>query len=211
MVRDSFNHTGMRNVQDRFGGRAVADAIERHFVTPELTAKQATLISSSRAFFIATSWESYVDCSMKCGQSNFVRPVGLDMIEYPEYNGNSMYRTLGNLERNPHCGLLFVDFLNGGNRLRLGGRAEIFYDQEALAAHQGACAVVRIRVVSFPNCARYRLRFDGSDQEICDPAADGLCVPKWKTLDEIAPHVPETDPHFDTVASGRQGKDYDGS
>jgi predicted pyridoxine 5'-phosphate oxidase superfamily flavin-nucleotide-binding protein len=207
MIRDQFYHGGMREVQERFGGRSVADAIEQHFVARELTEEQSALISSSRVFFIATSWESYVDCSMKCGQDGFVRPVAPDAIEYPEYNGNSMYRTLGNLERNPHCGLLFVDFQTGGSRLRLGGRAEVLSDQAALAAYTGACAVVRIRVIGFPNCSRYRPRFDGSEHQTNDSADDALCVPKWKTLDEIAPHLRDTDPHFDAVTRGRQGKE----
>jgi len=192
----------MREVQDRFGGRAVADAIDQRFVTSELTSEQSELILASRAFFVATSWNSYVDCSMKCGKEGFVRPTAPDVIEYPEYNGNSMYRTLGNLVRNPNCGLLFVDLENGGNRLRLRGRAEVLYCNEVLSAHQGACAVVRIQVTSFPNCSRYQPNFDGSDRGTYDPAHDAHVVPKWKTLDKISPLLPQTDPHHSALHSG---------
>ncbi|GGX69249.1 hypothetical protein GCM10007385_43010 [Tateyamaria omphalii] len=198
-MRDPFYHSGMRVVQDRFGGRDTADAIHKHFVTTTLTEEQIAIIAGSRAFFVATSWDSHVDCSMKCGKDGFVRVMAPNIIEYPEYNGNSMYRTLGNLERNPNCGLLFVDLENGGNRLRLRGQAQVFYGGKRLHAHQGACAVVRVRVVSFPNCSRYRPRFDGSDRETYDPANDVRTVPKWKTLAEVAPTLPESDPHFEAL------------
>ena len=59
------------------------------------------LIAASPFFFIATAWGEYTDCSMKSGDPGFVRVTGPGWLEYPEYDGNSMYRTLGNIARNP--------------------------------------------------------------------------------------------------------------
>ena len=64
--------------------------------------------------------------------------VGPNIIEYPEYDGNSMYRTLGNISRNPNVGLLFVRFDGKSKRMRVNGRASILEDAEAKGRHFGA-------------------------------------------------------------------------
>lgn len=110
MNETPFFHEGMRALQDRFDGRRVADAIEAHRKHDHFHEEDLQLIATSPFFFIATAWGAYTDCSMKSGDPGFVRVTGPNMLEYPEYDGNSMYRTLGNISRNPKVGLLFVRF-----------------------------------------------------------------------------------------------------
>jgi uncharacterized protein len=105
-----FYHDGMRSLQDRFDGRRVADALAAHRVRHDFWDEDRPMIEQASFFFIASSFGEFVDCSMRSGVPGFVQIVGPGMLEFPEYDGNSMYRTLGNISRNPNVGLLFVKF-----------------------------------------------------------------------------------------------------
>ena len=96
MWQRPFFHAGMSELQDRFDGRRVAETIERHRKHYEFWDDEKEMIETSPFFFIGTSFDDYVDCNIKSGDPGFVKVVGSNVIEYPEYDGNSMYRTLGN-------------------------------------------------------------------------------------------------------------------
>ena len=101
--RAPFYHDGMRELQDRFDGRRVADGLEKHRLHFEFWEQDRKLIEEARFFFIATSYRDNVDCSMRSGDPGFVRITGPDTLEYPEYDGNNMYRTLGTATRISGC------------------------------------------------------------------------------------------------------------
>ena len=153
--RAPFYHDGMRELQDRFDGRRVADRLEKHRLHFEFWEQDRKLIEEARFFFIATSYQDNVDCSMRSGDPGFVRITGPDTLEYPEYDGNNMYRTLGNIHRNPNVGLLFVRLDGKTFRTRIRGKATIDDSAETLAGHHGAKLVVRVKCEIFPNCPRY--------------------------------------------------------
>ncbi len=71
-----FFHEGMRDFQDRFDGRRVAEAIEAKRKHYEFWDDEKELIESSPFFFIATSWQDYTDCSIRSGDPGFVRVTG---------------------------------------------------------------------------------------------------------------------------------------
>jgi len=142
--RREFFHEGMREFQDEFDGRRVADAIERHRKHYYFWDDERELIQSTQFFFIASTFGEYVDCSVKSGDPGFVKIVGENVVEYPEYDGNSMYRTIGNIKRNPNVGLLFVRFDGKSRRVRVNGKASIHTEAEFLERHYGAKVVVRI-------------------------------------------------------------------
>jgi pyridoxamine 5'-phosphate oxidase-like protein len=100
----------MRVLQDRFDGRRVADRLAAHRRRYDFWDDDRVMIETAAFFFIATSFGDYTDCSMRSGMPGFVKIVAPGTIEFPEYDGNSMYRTLGNISRNPNVGLLFVKF-----------------------------------------------------------------------------------------------------
>jgi hypothetical protein len=66
-----------------------------------------------------------------------------------------MYRTLGNIKRNPNVGLLFVKFDGKNRRIRINGKASIHTENEFLERHYGAKFVVRIECELYPNCPQY--------------------------------------------------------
>lgn len=199
-----FFHDGMRALQDRFDGRRVADAIASRRVHHAFWDDERELIARAPCFFIATSWGDYVDCSIKSGDPGFVRIVGPSTLEYPEYDGNSMYRTLGNLSRNPNVGLLFVAFDGASRRIRVNGRATLLDDPAVVASHVGAKLVVRIDCELYPNCPRYVPNLaEGLPSPYVPRAGEGTPpAPEWKTRDYIRDILPADDPHAARVRPG---------
>ncbi len=83
-----------------------------------------SLIESSDTFFIGSYAEgSGADTSHRGGNPGFARALDDAHIRFPDYAGNNMFNTLGNLAVNPKTGLLFVDFQTGDS-LQVTGRAE---------------------------------------------------------------------------------------
>jgi hypothetical protein len=112
-------------------------------VTSErLTPAQQLQISESDTFFIATFHPGRgADVSHRGGQPGFVRVVDDNRIAFPDYSGNMMFQTLGNITANPHCGLLFINWQDG-SVLQLTGQAHIVWDKEASAEFPGAERVI---------------------------------------------------------------------
>ena len=191
-----FYHDDMRDLQDRFDGRRVAEALEKHRIRSDFWDADRALITSTPFFFIATSFGQFTDCSLKSGVPGFVKIVGPGTIEYPEYDGNSMYRTLGNIARNPSVGLLFVKFDGVTLRVRASGKAVILDDAEALSRHHGAKLVVRIACELYSNCVRSVHNLTTGEISPYMPApGHEPPAPEWKSRDYIRDILPENDPH----------------
>ena len=193
----SFFHDGMRAFQDTFDGRRTADAIEKNRKHYEFWDDEKQWIESTPYFFIASSFEDYIDCNIKSGDPGFIKVVGPNTIEYPEYDGNSMYRTLGNISESPNVGLLFVKFDGKSTRIRINGKASIHDDAETLARHYGAKVVVRIECEIFTNCPRYvpNLLQDKSSGDVPREGQGTPPAPEWKGRDYIRDILPRDDPH----------------
>jgi predicted pyridoxine 5'-phosphate oxidase superfamily flavin-nucleotide-binding protein len=65
------------------------------------------------------------DASRRGGSPGFVRFVDENTLELPNYSGNTMFNTLGNIAANPSAGLLFLDF-ERGDTLQITGEARVF-------------------------------------------------------------------------------------
>ncbi|GAA3841669.1 pyridoxamine 5'-phosphate oxidase family protein [Sphaerisporangium flaviroseum] len=90
-----------------------------------LTSVQREWIRTADTFFIATHAAGLgTDVSHRGGNPGFVQVVDERRLAWPEYPGNFMFMTLGNLQLNPACGLLFLDW-ESGHGLHLTGRAAI--------------------------------------------------------------------------------------
>ena len=89
--------------------------------TPALTEDQIARVRRADTFFVATGHPGAegaaqgMDASHRGGEPGFVS-VAEDgaSLRFPDYAGNDFFNTLGNLERDPRAGLLFVDFAAGG-------------------------------------------------------------------------------------------------
>ena len=162
-----------------------------------LLEKIKELIENSKFFFIASSWNGYSDCNIKSGDPGFVKIVEKGIVEYPEYDGNSMYRTAGNISKNPNVALLFLNFDGKSRRIRINGHATIHHDNKSLEDHFGAKFVVRINCEIYPNCPRYIPNLEKDEPSVYVPRKDkGVPpAPEWKKRDYIKNILPKNDPH----------------
>jgi hypothetical protein len=149
-------HPGMRALQDARDTRRIADRLAEVTLRSAFTAEDRAFIEASRMFFLATADAAgSPDCSYKGGLPGFVRVLDDNTLEIPDYDGNGMYRSWGNVRVNPRVALLFIDF-ETPRRLRVNGRAELMLDPANRAPYPGAVFVVRVHAERiFPNCPRY--------------------------------------------------------
>lgn len=111
-----------------------------------LTHAQQEWVHSSDTMFVATSAPGLgVDASHRGGNPGFVQVRSQKALTWPDYVGNSMYMTLGNLDMDPRAGLLFIDW-SDGHTLHLTGRARTDWDPERAAAFPGAQRVIDFEV-----------------------------------------------------------------
>lgn len=175
-------HHGSRSLQDRFDTRRLADRLEHVTVHTEFTDEDRTFIESCAMFFLATAdRDGRPDCSYKGGLPGFVRVVAPDALAFPDYDGNGMFRSLGNIRVNPSVGLLFVDF-EKPDRLRVNGTATLSDDDPLLSSFPGALLIVRVRAERiFPNCPRYIHTMKRVEYSIYAPREGYVPpVPGWK-------------------------------
>ena len=112
----------------------------------ELTREQVGFVASTDTFFVATTdGEGNADASHRGGNPGFVQVVGPTHLRWPDYPGNSMFNTAGNLEVNPRAGLLLPDWHTGA-MLHLTGTAAVDWDPEHAAAVPGAQRLVDFRI-----------------------------------------------------------------
>jgi hypothetical protein len=124
-------------------------------------------VSCADTFFIASVHpDAGADASHRGGPPGFVR-VSEDgrSLAWPDYAGNALFQTLGNVAVTGRAGLLFLDFEGEGDALQLTGRCELDWDPGAAAAFPGAQRVVRFEVeeaLETPRASRLRWRFVGT-------------------------------------------------
>jgi predicted pyridoxine 5'-phosphate oxidase superfamily flavin-nucleotide-binding protein len=189
---DPTYHEGMRALQDRFDSRRLADRLDERLCRAEFSAEDRAFIESRTMFFLATADASGApDCSYKGGDAGFVRITASDELVFPSYDGNGMFRSLGNVAVNGAVALLFIDF-ERPNRLRVNGRASLHFDDPLRETFVGAHLVVRVRARRiFPNCPRYIHRLQGVEASpyVPRPGHDAP-EPRWKRMEDFRDVLP---------------------
>lgn len=186
-------HEGNRDLQDAFGTRALADRLEEKLRRDRFNEDDAAFIASLEFFFLATAdGEGRPDCSFKGGPPGFVQVVAPDLLVFPDYDGNGMFKSLGNVRANPHLGLLFIGFGDDARRLRVNGMAEVVADDPAMADLPGAQLLVKVTPTAiFPNCPRYIPNLSQVAASPDAPRSGAEPVePKWKSFEVFADVVP---------------------
>jgi len=110
-----------------------------------LDARQAALVRQADTFFIASAHaQRGADASHRGGRPGFAEVADHGhRLAFPDYSGNRMFQTLGNLTVNPRTGLLFLDWATGST-LQLTGRAQIIWDPHVLRSRPGAERLVDV-------------------------------------------------------------------
>ncbi|MDT0266764.1 pyridoxamine 5'-phosphate oxidase family protein [Streptomyces sp. DSM 44915] len=138
-------------------------------VTPALTPAQQALVAAADTCFVASGdLDGSMDASHRGGPPGFLRVTAPDLISWPDYRGNAMYMTLGNLARDPRAGLLVVDWADG-TLLHLTGRARVDWSPARAAALDGAERMVDFQI----------------ERVLARPAASAL---RWATPDPADAH-----------------------
>ena len=128
---------GEHVLQQRFGTADRASAFYRNQVLDHLNERMVAFVRRMEMAFVATAdAHGECDCSIRCGPAGFVHVLSDRQLCYPEYRGNGVMASLGNLSENGHVGLLFVDFLRDCVGLHVNGRATVV-ETDALLARPG--------------------------------------------------------------------------
>src|SRR5438270_9549636 len=98
MSDDTMYHAGMRQLQDVRETRLLADRLEQVTVRSAFTDADREFIERQPMFFVATAdAQGRPDCSYKGGLPGFVRAIDATTLAFPDYDGNGMYRSWGNV------------------------------------------------------------------------------------------------------------------
>jgi uncharacterized protein len=186
-------HSGNRDLQDQFGSRALADRLADKLWRDRFKESDKAFIESVGFFFLATAnHEGEPDCSFKGGAAGFVQVPAPDLLVFPDYDGNGMFKSLGNIRVNPNVGLLFMTLNDKPQRLRVNGRATIVTDDPLMTRSTGCQLMVRVTPTDiFPNCPRYIPDLPGQTPSPYVPCAGAPPKePAWKGFDDFKDVVP---------------------
>lgn len=138
---DELLHPGERLAQQRFGAEGAWPVARlNNMFHEEISPDLADFIEHLPFFFIATSnTAGECDCSFRGREHDsgghlyaLVKTLDSKTLIFPDYRGNKLYNSLGNILVNGHIGMLFIDF-ESRTRVRLNGRAEIIESPSAYA------------------------------------------------------------------------------
>lgn len=160
--KEDILHEGELEAQRRYCARQPwNDANLSAMIQDQIAPSWARFMESQPFFFIATSNNcGQCDCSFRGREFNvsgqpypLLKVLGPKTLVFPDYSGNNLYNSLGNILVNPHIGMLFVDFQTR-SRARVNGAAEIIEDKNAYSELWPlALRYVRVTVEqAYPNC-----------------------------------------------------------
>lgn len=187
-------HEGNREYQGYFGSTKLADRLVERLWRGRFKDEDKSFIEGAGFFFLATAdAEGQPDCSFKGGPPGFVRVLSPELLAFPDYDGNGMFKSIGNIKVNPRVGLLFISMGEKPQRLRVNGRATVHLDDPMMSEMVGAQIVVRVVPEHiFPNCPRYIPDIGNGRPSEFLPSSD--CEPKepaWKGFDAFKDVVPD--------------------
>ena len=185
-------HDGNRRLQDQFDSRRIADRLEEKLTRFAFTDGDRAFIEGATFFFLATAdADGRPDCSFKGGIPGFIRVIGDAELAFPDYDGNGMFKSLGNIVANPQVGLLFIDMGEKPRRLRVNGTASVSRDDPLMQRFAGAQLLIRVKVRAiFPNCPRY-IATPGAAEPSKYTPRPGYTPPEpsWKGFDDFKDYV----------------------
>jgi predicted pyridoxine 5'-phosphate oxidase superfamily flavin-nucleotide-binding protein len=186
-------HDGNRELQDRFGSRPLADRLVERLWRDRFKDDDKAFIESQGFFFLATAdGEGRPDCSFKGGPAGFVKIPAPDLLIFPDYDGNGMFKSLGNIQVNRQVGLLFIAMGAKPQRLRVNGRATLHPDDPLIQEWPGAQMIVRVIPEHiFPNCPRYIPNLEtGETSQYLPCEGTAPTEPAWKSFDAFKDVLP---------------------
>lgn len=191
-----FYTTAQRDLQQRFDSERLADRLHETIVADALDPDLHAGFVAGRDFFFLSTVNGHGEptVSYKGGGPGLVSVVDERNLAFPDYDGNGMFLSLGNIAETAKVGMLFID-LETPHRLRVQGTASVTTDHPLLERYPGAQRLVLVRVDSvFVNCARFVHRHQRTARSPYVPDEHGDApYPSWKRLDLLQDALPAAD------------------
>jgi hypothetical protein len=129
---------GEHLLQAAYGTTARAERFYADQLLDHLNPKMIEFTRRMEMAFVATADAAgECDCSLRAGPAGFIQVIDDHTLAYPEYRGNGVLASLGNLSENPWVGVLMVDFVTDLIGLHVNGRASIVEDSVLRDEHPG--------------------------------------------------------------------------
>jgi len=192
---ETFYTDAQRQLQIEHDSEKLGGAVVHAIVTDVIPEDQMPFIQSRDYFFLSTvNSKGEPTVSYKGGPVGFLHVENEKQITFPNYDGNGMFYSTGNIKEMGRVGLLLIDF-ETPNRLRVQGRARLSEDTELLAKFPGSNMVIIVDIDSvFVNCARYIHPHKRLETSKYVPDEKGeQPFPAWKRLDKIQGALPTKD------------------
>ena len=181
---------GEHQLQEAYSSEKRAQSFYDGQMLDYLNHRMIQLIGKQEMMFVATAdARGESDCSFRAGLPGFVVVLDERTLVYPEYRGNGVYASLGNITENSHVGLLFVDFFDTTIGLHVNGTASILESEtllqqeaipgsihEAMQVQGGRCPERWVQVhveEAYIHCSKHVPRLGKLDKKI-----------QWGTDDE---------------------------
>jgi NAD(P)H-nitrite reductase large subunit/predicted pyridoxine 5'-phosphate oxidase superfamily flavin-nucleotide-binding protein len=133
---------GEHDLQARYGKSLQAAAFYKHRVLEHLNSAMREFITRQEMMFVGTAdGHGNADASFRAGHANFVKVLDDQTLAYPEFRGNGVMSSMGNITENPHVGLMFIDFGKDRIGLHVNGRARIVEHAEFVRFMEDRSAV----------------------------------------------------------------------
>ena len=174
-----------RTLQDRFDTRRLADRLAEVKVHHQFTDADRKFIEAQDMLFMATvDQHGQPSCSYKGGHPGFVTILDEATLAFPNYDGNGMYLSMGNVSQTGRVGILFVDF-ERQRRMRVEGVAELLFAHELMERYPECQFVVLVRATAiYPNCPRYVHQYKLVERSPFVPRSGAATpTPDWKRSD----------------------------
>lgn len=118
-------------LQEIYGTSKKAAAFYKKQMLNYLNPSMCEFIAQQEMVFIATSdAKGECDCSFRAGLPGFIHVIDTRSLAYPEYRGNGVLASLGNISENPHIGIVFIDFFRNTVGLHVNGTARIIENED---------------------------------------------------------------------------------
>lgn len=129
-----FGSEGERRAQQMLGTGRRAMAFYQNQMSSELNATMQEFIARQEMVFIATAdAKGACDASFRAGTPGFIQVLDSKRLAYPEYRGNGVLASVGNILENHQVGLMFIDFFQSTVGLHINGNARVIAMEEVAA------------------------------------------------------------------------------
>lgn len=176
-----------RELQDAFGTRKLADRIEEIACVTEFDDETKAFIEAQDMFFLASvDHNGRPTVSYKGGDVGLAKVIDSRTLVFPNYDGNGMYMSVGNIAQNSEVGLLFISF-EKPHRIRVQGTATVSREDPLLEQFPGADMLVRVKLSEmWQNCPRYIHRYQKLETSRYVPQAEcETPLAGWKQTDIV--------------------------